>query len=360
VSGAASRWSGSPSSRRSSSTWGEGGTTLTRWRRSSKDSLTRIFFAADIHGSGDTFRKFLNAASFYDVDALVFGGDLMGKALVPIVRDAGGYRARFGGIDHVLDGDGELDAFRRSVELTGFYWTVVDPDRYRELAADPLAVKGVFHDEASLRLQTWIELAEERLAGTGVRMYLTGGNDDEPSVLETLEQHAGEHVVACEGRLVDLDGEHTMVTVGLSTVTPWDTPREASEGEIASAIETEAERAPDLGRCVFNLHCPPKDTPIDTCLKLEKATEPGQLPRPVRLGGRFVTTGGGSVAVREAISTYQPLVGLHGHIHESGGRFRIGRTQCFNPGSEYQQGHLEGWIVAVRGGKLNAYQHTSG
>jgi uncharacterized protein len=333
---------------------------VARWRSSSKERPTRVFFAADIHGSEDTFRKFVNAASFYDVDALVFGGDLMGKALVPIVRDTDAYRAHFGGIDQVLEDDGELDAFRRGIERTGFYSTVVDPDRYRELKADPLAVKGVFHDEASSRLQAWIELAEERLSGTGVRLYLTGGNDDEPSVLETLERHEGEHVVACEGRLVELDGEHTMITVGLSTVTPWDTPREASEEDIASAIETEAGRAPDPGRCVFNLHCPPKDTPLDTCLKLEKATEPGELPRPIRDGGRFLTTGGGSAAVREAISTYQPLVGLHGHIHESGGRFRIGRTQCFNPGSEYQQGHLEGWIVALSAGKLKAYQHTSG
>ena len=115
---------------------------------------------------------------------------------------------------------------------------------------------------------------------------------------------------------------------------------------------------PDVGRCVFNLHCPPKDTPIDTCLKLE--VRPGELPRPIREGGRFVTTGGGSVAVREAIERYQPLVGLHGHIHESGGRFRIGRTQTFNPGSEYVQGVLQGVIVSLKGGRLVSYQHTQG
>ena len=185
---------------------------------------------------------------------------------------------------------------------------------------------------------------------------MTGGNDDEPAVLETLEQHRGDHVVASEGRLVDLDGEHTMITVGLSTVTPWDTPREASEEEIARAIEAAVTAVPDVGRCVFNLHCPPKDTPIDTCLKLE--VRPGELPRPIREAGRFVTTGGGSLAVKEAIKRYQPLVGLHGHIHESGGRFRIGRTQTFNPGSEYVQGVLQGVIASLKKGKLVSYQHT--
>jgi Icc-related predicted phosphoesterase len=123
-------------------------------------------------------------------------------------------------------------------------------------------------------------------------------------------------------------------------------------------IEAAVASVPDLGRCVFNLHCPPKDTPIDTCLKLE--VRPGELPRPIREGGRFVTTGGGSVAVREAIERYQPLVGLHGHIHESGGRFRIGRTQTFNPGSEYVQGVLQGVIVSLRAGRLVSYQHTQG
>jgi Icc-related predicted phosphoesterase len=177
-------------------------------------------------------------------------------------------------------------------------------------------------------------------------------------MLEVLDRHDGPNVVASEDRLVDLDDEHTMITVGLSTVTPWDTPREASEDEIAAAIERSAESVPDVGRCVFNLHCPPKDTPIDTCLKLQK--RPGGLPRPIREAGRFVTTGGGSVAVRDAVSRYQPAVALHGHIHESMGRFRLGKTQCFNPGSEYVQGTLNGWIVALRGGKLTGYQHTSG
>jgi Icc-related predicted phosphoesterase len=316
-----------------------------------------VFYAADIHGSQITFRKLLAAAEFYGADALVFGGDLMGKALLPILKEGDSYRARFQDRDEEFD-PGGLDAFTRVVELPGFYWKVFERDEFVAVEADPLAKMALFHQLASARLAGWLGLAEERLAGTGVRLYLTGGNDDEPAVLETLEQHDGEHVVASEGRLVELDEEHTMITVGLSTPTPWDTPREASEEEIAAAIEETASEVPDVSRCVFNLHCPPKDTPIDTCLKLEVV--PGELPRPIRSGGRFLTTGGGSRAVREAIERYQPLVGLHGHIHESGGRFRIGRTQTFNPGSEYVQGVLQGVIVSLRKGKLVSYQHTQG
>jgi uncharacterized protein len=329
-------------------------------RRSAGTRPTRLFFAADLHGSEPTFRKFLGAAGAYQADALVFGGDIMGKALVPIVRENGTYRAHFQGTDHAFEQDG-LAAFTRSVEVPGFYWQVMDREEYEAADADPLTIMGLFQEQASRRLAAWIDLAEERLRGTGVRLYLTGGNDDDPTVLQELDRSDGEHVVACEGRIVDLDGEHTMITVGLSTVTPWDTPREATEEEIAEAIERSVGGVPDVERCVFNLHCPPKDTPIDTCLLLDTANlAPGELPRPVRRGGRFVTTGGGSVAVREAISRYQPVVGLHGHIHESLGRFRLGRTPCFNPGSEYVQGALQGWLVAIRGGRVTAYQHTSG
>jgi Icc-related predicted phosphoesterase len=318
---------------------------------------TRVFFAADIHGSEPTFRKFLAAATFYDTDALVFGGDLMGKAVVPVVRRNGVLRARLHDRDQELTADG-LGDFAATVEQAGFYWKVLDEDEIATIEADPLAKRALFHELASARLATWLELAEERLAGTGVRLYLTGGNDDEPAVLEVLERHDGDHVIAAEGRLVDLDGEHTMITVGLSTPTPWDTPREASEERIAAAIDEAAAASPDPARCVFNLHCPPKDSPIDTCLKLE--VRPGELPRPIRRAGRFLTTGGGSTAVRDAIARYQPLVGLHGHIHESGGRFRIGRTQTFNPGSEYGQGVLQGVIVSLQGARLVSYQHTQG
>jgi Icc-related predicted phosphoesterase len=300
----------------------------------SKGRPTRIFFAADLHGSQPTFRKFLGAAAFYECDALVFGGDLMGKALVPIVRSNGVFRAHFQGRDHDFERDG-LAEFTRSVELPGFYWQVFEPDEYEQLKGDQLGQLAWFQRLASERLAEWISLGEDRLAGTGVRMYLTGGNDDEPAMLEVLERHEGPSVIACEDRVVDLDDEHTMITVGLSTVTPWDTPREASEDEIGAAIERSVGSVADVGRCVFNLHCPPKDTPIDTCLKLE--VRAGELPKPIREAGRFVTTGGGSVAVREAVGRYQPLVALHGHIHESMGRFRLGKTQCFNPGSEYVQ-----------------------
>jgi uncharacterized protein len=321
----------------------------------------RIFFAADLHGSEIAYRKFLSAARFYGVDALVFGGDLMGKAFVPIVLEDGTYHARLPAEDEAFEAEG-LEPFVGRLGRMGWYWKVMDRETYVAAAGDPLTQQALFQDAATRRLQTWLALAEERLAGTGIRLYMTGGNDDDPVVLEALDRHEGERVVACEGDLVDLDGEHTMITVGWSTETPWDTPREATEERIAEMIDASIPAVPDMGRCVFNFHCPPKDSPIDTCLALEKQSSvaPGELPRPLRQGGRFHYVGGGSLAVREAVSRYQPAASLHGHIHESAGWFRLGRTRCFNPGSEYAQGQLQGWIVALRGGELSGYQHTSG
>jgi len=330
------------------------------FRRRLKGEATRIFFAADLHGSEPTFRKFLNAASFYDVDALVFGGDLMGKALVPIVRDGDRYRAKLHGLDHDLEADA-LAGFRKTVEVSGHYWKVMDRGEVEELDRDPLLVKALFQERARARLQGWIALAKDRLAGSAVRLYLTGGNDDEPGVLEVLSEADGDHVVACEGEVVELDGEHTMITVGLSTPTPWDTPREADEAEIETLIEASVARVPDPARCVFNLHCPPKDSLLDRCPKLDTSRmDQGELPKPVLERGRMVMTSGGSAAVREAISTYQPVVGLHGHIHESAGRMKLGRTPSFNPGSDYDKGILQGVIVSIRGGAVVSYQHTSG
>jgi uncharacterized protein len=319
---------------------------------------TRIFFAADIHGSDVTFRKFVNAARFYGADALVFGGDLMGKALIPIVEQAGGgHVAEFQGSTHRAEDPDSLRTLQKRVGDTGFYWEVMGPDRYESLKEDPVALVGLFQRLAAERLRAWIAFAEERLGGSPVRCYLTGGNDDDPAVLPVLDEAPTEHVVSCEHRVVELDSEHTMITIGYSTPTPWDTPREASEEEIASTIEASLAGVSDPSRCVFNVHVPPIGSGLDRCVKLDSTSYP---PSPVMVGGRLEYTRGGSQAVLEAIRTYQPVVGLHGHIHESPGRIRYGRTKCFNPGSEFAQGLLNGLLLSIKGGKLVGYQHTCG
>ena len=53
----------------------------------------------------------------------------------------------------------------------------------------------------------------------------------------------------------------------------------------------------------------------------------------------------GSTGVRRAIETFRPVLGVHGHIHESGGERRIGETHCVNAGSEASMGVLRGFLV---------------
>jgi Icc-related predicted phosphoesterase len=323
-----------------------------------KTKPTRLFYACDIHGSEPTYRKFLNAAKFYEVDALVFGGDLMGKLLIPMVRDAGGtWRAHLAGKDHHITSENQMKEFKRVLQTLGFYWQEMDPEEYASYEGDQGRIDALFDVLAKERLAEWVSLAEERLAATHVKVYLCGGNDDTDEMLTALDDMQGERVVNAENRVVPIDDEHEIVTVGYSTPTPWETPRERTEPEIAEVIEKLMTEVSDPSRAVFNFHCPPLDSSLDTCLKLDASVWP---PTPVIERGQPVYYGAGSQAVTDALEKYQPMVGLHGHIHESRGATKYGRTPAFNPGSEYGEGVLRGLIVAIGGGKVIGHQFTSG
>jgi Icc-related predicted phosphoesterase len=323
-----------------------------------KGAPTRLFYACDIHGSEPTYRKFLNAAKFYEVDALVFGGDLMGKLLIPMVRDTGNtWRARLAGQNHHITSDEEMQQFKKVLQTLGFYWQEMDPEEYRQYEGDQGRIDDLFDVLAKARLAEWVALAEERLAGTHVKIYLCGGNDDTDEVLSALDEVAQDRVVNSENRVVPIDDEHVLATVGYSTPTPWVTPRERTEDQIAEVIEKLMVDVPDPSRCVFNFHCPPLDSSLDTCLKLDASVWP---PTPVIENGQAIYYGAGSQAVTDALEKYQPTVGLHGHIHESRGAIRFGRTPAYNPGSEYGEGVLRGLIVGIRGGEVVGHQFTSG
>lgn len=324
----------------------------------SSGTPTRLFYASDIHGSEPTYRKFLTAARFYEVDALVFGGDLMGKLLIPIVRDAGqSWRARLQGTNHHLTSKEEFGQFTDKLATLGFYSFECDPEEYLWYEGNQDRIDQKFDALAKERLATWVELAEERLAGTHVRVYLCGGNDDTDNVLAALDERAEDRVVSCENRVVELDDEHVMVTVGYSTPTPWLTPRERTDEELADIIAEALASVKDASRAVFNFHCPPLNSGLDTCLKLDASVWP---PAPVIEKGQPVHYGAGSQAVADALKQHQPVVGLHGHIHEARGAARYGRTEALNPGSEYGEGILRGVIVAIKAGEVVGHQFTSG
>lgn len=319
---------------------------------------TKVFYATDVHGSERTWRKFLNAGPFYGVDVLVMGGDVMGKLTIPIIREPNGnHRATIHGRVERLETKADVEATTERIGFLGMYHTVIDEDEYAALRADPEAVDRLFVRLATERLERWIDLAESKLAGTGIRCYATGGNDDVPEVMSVMDRADTQHFVGCESRAVQLDDRHIMVSMPYVNPTPWQTPREAPEPELAERIDRVAGDLPDYTNAIFNFHAPPVDSTLDTCPKLDWTTDP---PSQIVTGGQPVLYGAGSVAVREAIERYQPMLGLHGHIHESQAAARLGRTLCINPGSEYGEGVLRGCIITIADGQVKGYQMTAG
>ena len=323
-----------------------------------KKQTTRLFFATDLHGSERTFRKFINAGKFYEANVIVMGGDITGKLLIPIIKEQNGnYRATLQGSVHHLQTEEELKQMIERIGMLGFYYKVMEADEYQGMQADHSKVDALFHELARQRLDAWVELAETRLAGTGIKCFVTGGNDDEPYVLEALKRTGAQSFFGCENEVVQVDDDHAMISVGYSTPTPWKTPREISDEQLGEMIEAMIAKVPNVHSAIFNLHDPPIDSTLDTCPQLDWTTDP---PTPVMKGGQIVMHGAGSRSVRTAIEKYQPMLGLHGHIHESQGVVKLGKTTCINPGSEYGEGVLRGCLVNIADGSVEGYQMTRG
>ena len=326
-------------------------------KRSEEGGTTRLFFGSDFHGSERTFRKFINAAKHYDADVLVMGGDIVGKLAIPIIREGEkGFRAYLmGRTEHYAD-ESELEGLLARLSTLGYYSRIMDEDEYRTIKGDPNAVEDLFHELARERLRSWLALADERLKATGKTCYVIGGNDDPPEVLDVLKE-GSESVVYCEERCVEIDEHHSMVSVGYSTPTPWHTPRELPDEELGEVVERVAGEVDDYDHCIFNFHVPPIDSNLDTCPELDWTTDP---PSQIVKGGQVQLYGAGSRSVRHAIECRQPLLSLHGHIHESGGAVRIGRTLSVNPGSEYGEGVLRGCLITLTRDNVKSHQLTTG
>jgi Icc-related predicted phosphoesterase len=326
--------------------------------KKSQKKPTRLFFATDLHGSERTFRKFINAGKFYDANVIVMGGDISGKLLIPIIKEKNGnYRATLQGTVEQLSTQAEVDEMTTRLGTLGFYHKVMDEEEFRELSTDENAVNQLFHELARNRLSSWVDLAEERLNGTEIKCFVTGGNDDDNEVLTAIRRENTKSFFACEGELVQVDGEHTMISIGYSTPTPWKTPREVTDERLGEMIEEMIAKVPDLSHAIFNFHDPPLDSSLDTCPALDWDKDP---PEPIIQAGQMVMKGAGSQSVRVAIEKYKPMLGLHGHIHESQSVAKLGRTTCINPGSEYGEGILRGCLVNFVDGEILGYQMTSG
>jgi Icc-related predicted phosphoesterase len=296
----------------------------------------------------------LNAAAAYEADVLILGGDVTGKLLVPVVENGdGAWHADIHG-EHIVAGTpDELDELRKRIRMMGRYDVVVSGAGEQALADDPAVVAETFERVTTESLQRWTALAQERLAERGTPVYMMLGNDDEPELADVLR--ASDFVHYAEDGVLPLPGGWELLSYGPSTPTPWDTPRERSEDEIAQALAGLAATVSDPAKAIYNVHCPPYDTHLDQAPQLDDDL------RPVVDASGVKMTSVGSTAVREAIERDQPVVGLHGHVHESPGASKLRDSLCINPGSEYADGILKGAIVDLDSERgLRAWQMVQG
>lgn len=313
--------------------------------------MTTLFFATDVHGSDVCWNKFINAGKFYGADVLVLGGDMTGKAIVPIIQVSPGlHRSNLLEQEFELRTDEEVQEMIKRIKSRGYYPYLTTKEEVQALSQTPEKVHDIFIDQALKTLQNWLEIAERKLKDSPIQVYVSPGNDDMLEVDAIIRQSSRVHLA--EGQVIAIDKHHEMISSGWSNRTPWHTYREEDEGDLAKRYAAMISQLKEPRRSIFNVHVPPYASMLDDAPDLDEDLRPrfaGNAVRPV-----------GSTALRQAIEQTQPLLGLHGHIHESRGATRIGRTLCINPGSMYEQGALLGALVKLGKDKIDTYVLTSG
>jgi len=296
----------------------------------------KIFFASDIHGSEVCWKKFLNAAAFYSADLVIIGGDVTGKIMVPVVAHTGYWQVELSGEAYRLESEQEVKAIEQEIRNRGYYPTRVTPDELSSLSEKDGSIDARFTHEMVSTLDRWMDMADTKLRGGEIQCIVNGGNDDTFEIDAVVE--ASPCVTFAEGKVIDIDG-FSLASMGYTNPTPWDTFREAPEADLTRRIDDVISQIPDMGRAIFNFHAPPYGSGLDEAPALDATMRPmhgGVVMRPV-----------GSTAVRDAIMANQPMLSIHGHIHEGRGVAKMGRTLAINPGSVYSDGVLQGAIIDI-------------
>lgn len=308
----------------------------------------KIFFVSDIHASNHCYRKFLNALKIYKVDVGILLGDLTGKLLIPLVEKAGGgWETNFLGRPVEVETQEELANLKKTIEMVGYYWVHLTPDEFDEMHKNPGKQEAMFKRLALERLREWIALADERLANTDLQVFMAPGNDDIPEVDDII--CCSQSIINCADKVV-MVGEHEMATFCWANPTPWDTPREKPDEELEPMLEELISHVRNTHNAIFNFHAPPYGFALDLAPELTKDLVQA-VDRKIHVGSK---------AVAKMIQKYQPFLSLHGHIHESRGIQKVGRTTMINPGSEYSEGVLRGVVLDIEKGRLKDYIFTSG
>ncbi len=225
------------------------------------------------------------------------------------------------------------------------------PEERDEYTSDEDKLEELFHEQMRKTVESWVEWADAKLEGSKIQCIVCPGNDDRFDIDEILE--TSKHIMVGEGNVLDLPDGYQLASSGWTNLTPWDTPREEDEPKLKQRIlEIVKQATVPPERLVLGLHAPPYDTQLDVAPKIDWDTLTVQGQDSAHVG---------STAVREVIEEVQPILSLHGHIHESRAAVRIGRTLAINPGSSYTEGMVAGCVVDLDGkNKLKRYRLTSG
>jgi Icc-related predicted phosphoesterase len=313
----------------------------------------RLYFCSDLHASRKCWKKFLNSWRFYEADHIIVGGDITGKFVVPILEGPSGVRtATFMGVERRATTAEELATLKQRIADAGQYDFETTPDEYAWYSEDQARVDDLFLGLVLRRVADWVAEADEKLVGSGIRVFVSGANDDFLEVDDVLAR--SEVIEDPNGRVIELEDGFELLGMGWGNPTPWNCPRDIPEDRLAKRIDAVAEQVRDPSRAIFSLHVPPFGSGLDVAPKLDDYLRP-------RLGvGGAEMIPVGSTATRDAIERYRPLLGLHGHIHESKGIKQLSGVTIANPGSEYGEGVLDGVIVDLDERGVRNVQLVSG
>jgi Icc-related predicted phosphoesterase len=310
--------------------------------------MTRILYGSDFHGSDAVYRKFLASGMQYKVNALVVGGDVTGKAMVPVIHQGvGRYQAHLFGEDKTASTPDELEKLKKAISFVGFYPLVLEQDEAQELENDAAKMGARFEQEMCQRVREWMKLAEEKLVPQNMILYFMAGNDDLYSIDKVVEEF--KNIRNPDMKHFEMDGGYEVVGLSNANLTPWLCARDVEEAELTRKLDEIAGMIQKPERTIAVLHVPPIGSGLDTCPDLDKNL------KIITQGGQVVMKSAGSPAVKAFIEKVQPMLSLHGHIHESPGHFHNGRTLMINAGSEYAEGIMKAAIINLEDGKVKGH-----
>lgn len=317
----------------------------------------KLLFASDLHGSNVCFQKFLVESRDRAVDFAIIGGDVTGKSLVYIHRTGTDtYQTEFLERKREVHTGEELLDLERDIADTGQYSLRIEQHNRRFLSLEGNAQKALALELSKARLRSWLWWAKEEFAKSNTQLIWICGNDD-PWEIDCFVSETG--VAKNPEEKPFQNGGYTFVGESGTNEGPWKCPRDMDEHTLRRRIEGRISSAgiTDFTQAIFVFHAPPKGSQLDDAPALEDDED--DLPRVKTSAAQILTDDAGSQGVRDVIEEFKPMISLHGHIHESPGFAKIGRTLCCNPGSHFGSGVMRAVFLECDGSKVVSKQLIS-